>query len=257
MRRCGEGRAPRDAAVVARKRLPVGFGNVRDGGGGGYLEMLQLALANGCPWDERACTMAARGGHLEVVLALIEVGADVNADLPPNFSSEVYRATPLYYAVEGDHEAIMRALIGAGADVNTTNQESETPLFCAAKDGHETMVRALIEASADVNKAMDIGAMPLYIADREGRLFRFSPRPARCDEGTAWVYCSQPARKRTAHATRTRSEERVETSARRSTMYRNVLIPCSRCFSGCARTAARGTGTCVWTVQWVMTHRRY
>jgi hypothetical protein len=164
----GGWRTPRDAAVVARKRLPVGFGNVRDGGGGGYLEMLQWALANGCPWDERACTMAARGGHLEVVLALIEVGADVNADLPPNFSSEVYRATPLYYAVEGDHEAIMRALIGAGADVNTTNQESETPLFCAAKDGHETMVRALIEASADVNKAMDIGATPLYIADREG-----------------------------------------------------------------------------------------
>jgi hypothetical protein len=42
---------------------------------------------------------------------------------------------------------------------------------------------------------------PLNRATR--RLFRFSPMPARCDDETAGAYCSQTARKRTAHARRT------------------------------------------------------
>ena len=33
----------------------------------GYLEVLQWARANGCPWDEEVCTFAARGGRLEVL----------------------------------------------------------------------------------------------------------------------------------------------------------------------------------------------
>src|SRR5690349_14049438 len=35
--------------------------------GGGYLEVLQWARANGCPWDERTCLNAAADGHLEVL----------------------------------------------------------------------------------------------------------------------------------------------------------------------------------------------
>ena len=42
--------------------------------GGGYLEMLQWARANGAPWDEKACAAAARGGHLEVLKWLRENG---------------------------------------------------------------------------------------------------------------------------------------------------------------------------------------
>ena len=35
--------------------------------GGGHLEVLQWAHANGCPWDSETCSEAARGGHLEVL----------------------------------------------------------------------------------------------------------------------------------------------------------------------------------------------
>ena len=35
--------------------------------GGGHLEVLQWARANGCPWDNRTCEAAAHGGHLEVL----------------------------------------------------------------------------------------------------------------------------------------------------------------------------------------------
>jgi hypothetical protein len=34
---------------------------------GGYLEVLQWARANGCPWDGDTCTIAAERGHLEVL----------------------------------------------------------------------------------------------------------------------------------------------------------------------------------------------
>ena len=34
---------------------------------GGHLEVLQWARANGCPWDEDTCSMAAHNGHLEVL----------------------------------------------------------------------------------------------------------------------------------------------------------------------------------------------
>ena len=98
MRHCGEARAPRDAAVGTRKRVPVGSdlfvgacawiarpGNLevlqwaRENGcawdrhtcacaaEGGHLEVLQWAHANGCPSDEQTCERAARGGHLEVI----------------------------------------------------------------------------------------------------------------------------------------------------------------------------------------------
>jgi hypothetical protein len=34
---------------------------------GGYLEVLQWARANGCPWNERTCALAAESRQLEVL----------------------------------------------------------------------------------------------------------------------------------------------------------------------------------------------
>ncbi len=35
--------------------------------GGGHLEILKWARANGCEWDSETCESAARGGHLDVL----------------------------------------------------------------------------------------------------------------------------------------------------------------------------------------------
>lgn len=33
----------------------------------GYLKLIKWARANGCPWNEKACSQASGGGHLEVL----------------------------------------------------------------------------------------------------------------------------------------------------------------------------------------------
>ena len=71
MRHCGEARAPRDAAVGTRKRVPVGsdlfVGACAWIARPGNLEVLQWARENGCAWDSHTCACAAEGGHLEVL----------------------------------------------------------------------------------------------------------------------------------------------------------------------------------------------
>ena len=50
---CRERRPPGGAAVGASERLLRGTADLRLAAGGGHLEVLQWARANGCPWDER------------------------------------------------------------------------------------------------------------------------------------------------------------------------------------------------------------
>ena len=50
VRVCGGGWSPRGAAVGACERLPVGQVDVHCRGRGGHLELLNWAIANGCPY---------------------------------------------------------------------------------------------------------------------------------------------------------------------------------------------------------------
>ena len=53
--------------MCARQRLPVGQKLVRERGGGGHLDVLQWARAQGCPWNWCTCVKAAEGGHLKLL----------------------------------------------------------------------------------------------------------------------------------------------------------------------------------------------
>jgi cytohesin len=101
--------------------------------GGGHLEMLQWARANGCPWNEKELHIAAQNGHEAVVQSLIEAGADVNKVNDNGM-------TPLYVGAQEGHEAILQALIEAGADISMATDTGWMPQYAAAKEGHAAVV---------------------------------------------------------------------------------------------------------------------
>jgi uncharacterized protein len=78
---------------------------------------------------------AARGGHLEVVKALIALGADPNA-------KSLYDDTALMEAVENGNVEVVRLLLDKGADV-TANAFGRTALKIARTKGSEDIAEIL------------------------------------------------------------------------------------------------------------------
>ena len=107
--------------------------------------------------------IAARQGHVGLIDALLESGADVD-------QAKANGSTPLFIAAENGHLAVVTKLVAAGADVNKAMTTSGcTPLFIAAQNGHLTVVTKLIAAGALVDKAMTTdGTTPLDIAAQKG-----------------------------------------------------------------------------------------
>jgi ankyrin repeat protein len=64
-------------------------------------------------------------GHEQVVVALLEAGADVNA----HNENDHWGTTPLHAAAHANQAAIAQLLIEHGADVNSKDREGRTPMF--------------------------------------------------------------------------------------------------------------------------------
>ena len=95
--------------------------------------------------------------HLDIVRALLDRGADVNAD------------TPLVVASFGGHLDIVRALLDKGADVNAKDsRDGGTALMAASAQGHLDVVQALLEKGADVNAKGNDGTTALSVAKDDG-----------------------------------------------------------------------------------------
>ena len=92
---------------------------------------------------------AADKGHTNILMQLIDAGADVN--LPSEGS------TPLCFAISGEAGPVERlkmveALLRAGADPNQTDRFQRTPLCLAAyHDAGIDAMKALLDAGADPN----------------------------------------------------------------------------------------------------------
>lgn len=90
---------------------------------------------------------AAEVGDIEVISALLEKNAEVNAKTKDQYSPLI---TPLHMAVLKGKSDAVKALLDAGADINA-NTPSGTPLFLAAANGDNDMVKMLIKHGADVH----------------------------------------------------------------------------------------------------------
>ncbi|MET0401630.1 MAG: ankyrin repeat domain-containing protein [Cystobacter sp.] len=84
----------------------------------------------------------ADGGELDVILALLEYGADANA-----WDVERDR-TPLLVAVCENELAAAEALVKAGADPNVRSSDGITPLRSSVEDGNLDMASLVLAAGA-------------------------------------------------------------------------------------------------------------
>jgi len=71
--------------------------------------------------------------------------------------------TPLLFAARDGHLESVLALLDAGADVNqVAASDKNSPLMTALVNGHFDLAKILIERGADVNLAAENGATPIY-----------------------------------------------------------------------------------------------
>jgi ankyrin repeat protein len=98
---------------------------------------------------------AANKGHSEVVEALLDSGADIDAKDEQN-------QTALHQAANRGHTPIVELLLERGADVNAKNLSGQTPLLAPVHRGSLDTVRALLGAGADVDARSELsGQTPL------------------------------------------------------------------------------------------------
>ncbi len=99
-------------------------------------------------------------GNAQLVLQLLEMGADVNH----MNTSDGYSA--LHWAVERDMEDVTKILLEHGADVDALTQNAigkdRSALHIAAELGHTKLVNLLLDYNADVHIRTAFGETPLH-----------------------------------------------------------------------------------------------
>lgn len=112
---------------------------------------------------------AAEAGNEEIVTALLEAGAEVNAETyigdGDHWQMKFFAGrTPLHWAAQNGHVAVARVLLDHGADVNALNSTKRTPLQEAIMFCHAPMVKHLLKNGASVTIENDDGWTPLHEA---------------------------------------------------------------------------------------------
>jgi ankyrin repeat protein len=86
--------------------------------------------------------VASSVGHLEIVKALVSLGASIN------HRSGVFGGAPIKEASSGGHLQIVEYLLSHGAELDVSEPE-RNPLFAAVYGGHLEIVKSLLHAGID------------------------------------------------------------------------------------------------------------
>ena len=112
----------------------------------GRTETVKKLLARGANPDSRddigqtALMGAARNGHVQTVIVLLEAGAEVNVKL------HATNWTALLLAAFYGHAKVVKALLAHGADPKVRDSEGKTALAWARTKRHRQVVMVLEEA---------------------------------------------------------------------------------------------------------------
>lgn len=107
--------------------------------------------------------VASETGYEEVVKALVENGADVNARMRGGFGS-----TPLHIASAHGWGGVVRFLAEHGADVRATDTKEQTPLHFASAEYRADVALTLVELGAVINARNANGDTPLHLSSEAG-----------------------------------------------------------------------------------------
>ena len=128
--------------------------------------------------DLMPLSLAARAGHIDVVVLLLQYGApsrpNTNGEYPIHLAAQEGHAdvcrilanhegwdvpdkynewTPLFHAARFGRDACLRVLLEVGSRINVTDEAGNSPLYYAAWYGHRKCVALLVEAAARAQAA--------------------------------------------------------------------------------------------------------
>lgn len=109
-----------------------------------------------------ALMRAVEGGHLQVVILLLEAEGNILAQ-------DQNGKDALMLATEENHVDIVRLLIRSGANLDTTDSLGQTALMVAAQQGYGVLLLMLLKAGGDTNARDSLGHTALHSAAQMGR----------------------------------------------------------------------------------------
>lgn len=121
-------------------------------------DVIHYQMKSGRTALHRACA----SGLLDVVLFLLDYGANVNA--------ETQLGVPLRVATSKNQPRIIECLVQRGARLNVASAPHVQPLLIAVRRGYEDAAKILLRNGADVNARDTIGGTPIMVAAAFGRL---------------------------------------------------------------------------------------